>query len=53
MKKRGGMWFWKVGPFGGSFYIKAAARSRLALVADVAFASLFGLAIGALVAFGI
>jgi len=53
MRKHGGMYFWSIGPFGGSFYIKAAARPRLALVADVAFACAFGLALGALVAFGI
>jgi hypothetical protein len=53
MKKHGGMWFWKVGPFGGSFYVRAAARSRLALVADVAFACAFGIALGALVGFSL
>jgi hypothetical protein len=53
MKKHGGMYFWSIGPFGGSFYVKSAARPRLALATDVAFASLFGLALGALVAFGI
>ena len=53
MKKHGGMYFWSVGPFGGSFYVKAAARPRLALVADVVFACSFGLALGALVGFGI
>jgi hypothetical protein len=53
MKKHGGMYFWKIGPFGGSVYVKAAARSRLALVANVAFASLFGIALGALVGFSL
>jgi hypothetical protein len=53
MKKHGGMYFWSIGPFGGSFYVRSAARPRLALAADVAFASLFGLAIGALIAAGI
>jgi len=53
VKKHGGMYFWKIGPFGGSVYIKAAARPRLALAADIAFASLFGIAIGALIAAGI
>ena len=53
MRKHGGMWFWKVGPFGGSFYVRAAARPRLALWVDVVFACSFGLALGALVAFGI
>jgi hypothetical protein len=47
------MYFLSIGPFGGSFYVKAAARPRLALVADVAFASLFGLALGALVGFSL
>jgi hypothetical protein len=53
MKKHGGMWFWKLGPFGGSVYVKAAARSRLARVAAVAFACVFGLALGALVGFSL
>jgi len=53
MKKHGGMYFWSIGPFGGSFYVRAAARPRLALVANVAFACSFGLALGALVALGI
>jgi hypothetical protein len=53
MKKHGGMYFWSIGPFGGSFYVKAAARPRLALVADVAFACSFGLALGALVGFSL
>jgi len=53
MKKHGGMYFWSIGPFGGSFYVRAAARSRLALAADVVFACSFGLAIGALIAAGI
>jgi hypothetical protein len=53
MKKHGGMYFWKIGPFGGSFYVRAAARHRLALAANVAFASLFGVAIGALIGFSL
>lgn len=53
MKKHGGMYFWSVGPFGGSLYVRSAARPRIALVADVAFACSFGLALGALVGFGI
>ena len=53
MKKHGGMSFWSIGPFGGSFYVRADARPRLALVADVAFACSFGLALGALVGFSL
>lgn len=53
MKKHGGMYFWSIGPFKGSVYVKAAARPRLALAADVAFACLFGLALGALVGFSL
>lgn len=30
MKKTGGIWFWKMGRFGGSFYIsKAKSRKRI------------------------
>ena len=53
MKKHGGMYFWKIGPFGGSFYVRSAARPRIALVADVVFACSFGLALGALVGFSL
>ena len=53
VKKHGGMYFWKLGPFGGSFYVRATARPRLALAADVAFACAFGLALGTLAALGI
>lgn len=53
MRKHGGMYFWRVGPFGGSIYVKAAARPRLALVAEVLFCCAFGAALGALVGFSL
>jgi len=52
-KRQGGMWFWRVGPIGGSVYVRAAARHRLAVVADVTVASVLGIGIGVLVALGV
>jgi hypothetical protein len=53
IKKQGGMWFWRVGPVGGSIYVRAAARRRLAVVADVTVASVLGIGIGVLIALGV
>jgi hypothetical protein len=52
-KRHGGMIFWRIGPVGGSFWIRAAARHRLAMVADVTVASVLGIGIGVLVALGV
>ena len=62
MKKTGGIWFWKMGRFGGSFYIsKAKPRDRIqerldywrkkerrhiAPVTDLMWAALIGLPSG-------
>jgi hypothetical protein len=53
LKRQGGMWFWRIGPIGGSVYVRAAARHRLAMVADVTVASVLGIGIGVLVALGV
>ena len=53
IKRNGGMWFWRVGPIGGSVYVRAAARHRLAMVADVTVASALGIGIGLIIALGI
>lgn len=53
LKRNGGMVFWRIGPVGGSIYVKAAARHRLAVVADVTVASIMGIGIGVLVALGV
>jgi hypothetical protein len=53
IKRHGGMVFWRVGPVGGSIYVKAAARQRLAMVADVTLASVLGIGIGVLIALGV
>lgn len=52
-KRNGGMIFWRLGPVGGSVYIRAAARHRLAVVADVTVASVLGIGIGVLIALGV
>lgn len=47
MKKSGGIWFWKMGRFGGSFYIsKPKPRHHLAPVTDLMWAALIGLPSG-------
>jgi hypothetical protein len=53
IKRNGGMIFWRIGPVGGSIYVKADARRRLAVVADVTVASVLGIGIGVLVALGV
>ena len=53
IKRQGGMWFWRIGPIGGSVYVRAAARHRLAMVADVTVASALGIGIGLIIALGI
>lgn len=32
IKRNGGMWFWQVGKFGGSFYRKTRSKSRALVV---------------------
>ena len=53
LKRHGGMIFWRIGPVGGSIYVRAAARHRLAMVADVTVASALGIGIGLIIALGV
>lgn len=54
MKKSGGLWFWKLGRIGGSFYISKPKprreRRHIAPITDIMWAALIGLPVGWLLA---